>query len=246
MGAVGSAWAPAIAAYNPLLWYRQGAASGVVMGDDGSLGLDGTYIGGPTLGEPGAIIGDPDTSILLTQASGQCGVADSHSEAVTGLGAITALAWVKGTNKGVPPDVRGIFSDYDLNGGAGEISWRINTANNDITFSVREETTHTAFPATLSELESILFDGDWHLLGGTWDGAGDGFTRLYIDDALRAISASSLTTMNDASTSKVAVGCLHGSTASAFFWDGWQDEHVLIDSSLSLAEIQALYTAAGY
>jgi len=43
---------------DPVGYYRLGEASGTTAADASSLNLDGTYVGGPLLGRPGALAGD--------------------------------------------------------------------------------------------------------------------------------------------------------------------------------------------
>lgn len=47
----------------PVGYWRLGEAAGPTAVDSSGFGYDGTYKGSPTLGEPGAIVNDPDTAI---------------------------------------------------------------------------------------------------------------------------------------------------------------------------------------
>jgi len=54
-----------VLAKGPVGYWRLGEASGPTAADSSGNGYDGTYLGNPTFGEPGAIVNDPDTAIGL-------------------------------------------------------------------------------------------------------------------------------------------------------------------------------------
>lgn len=72
-------------------YWRLGESSGTTA--CASKGPDGTYAGGVTLAAPGAIAGDPDTSIALDGTSGRVAVNDAP--ALNPGGALSLEAWVK-------------------------------------------------------------------------------------------------------------------------------------------------------
>jgi hypothetical protein len=50
---------------NPISYWRLGESAGPTATDSGSAGADGTYVGGTTLSQPGAITGDADTAVYF-------------------------------------------------------------------------------------------------------------------------------------------------------------------------------------
>src|SRR4051812_1334419 len=57
-----SYYSSAVLALSPIAYYRLGESSGTTAADSSGNGLNGTYNGGVTLGQPGGIFGDPDTA----------------------------------------------------------------------------------------------------------------------------------------------------------------------------------------
>src|SRR5271166_1533419 len=56
----------AVLAKNPIAYWRLGEAAGPTAVDETGNGHNGTYIGIPTLGQPGAIQGDSNTAVQFT------------------------------------------------------------------------------------------------------------------------------------------------------------------------------------
>src|SRR5262252_10704946 len=54
-----------VLAKGPVAYWRLGEASGPTAADASCNSYDGTYLGNPTFGQPGAIVNDPDTAIGL-------------------------------------------------------------------------------------------------------------------------------------------------------------------------------------
>ncbi len=61
-GAALADYPSAIGALGPEGYWRLGESSGPTAADASGYGLDGTYTGAVTLGQPGALLGDPDTA----------------------------------------------------------------------------------------------------------------------------------------------------------------------------------------
>jgi hypothetical protein len=59
----GSAYRSAVLAMNPVAYWRLGETSGTTAVDETGNGHNGTYVGNPNLGQPGAIQGDPNTAV---------------------------------------------------------------------------------------------------------------------------------------------------------------------------------------
>ena len=61
-----SVYRAAVLADSPLAYWRLGETSGTVAHDETGNGHDGTYVGGVTLGQPGALTGDANTAVSST------------------------------------------------------------------------------------------------------------------------------------------------------------------------------------
>ncbi len=57
------AYSGVVLAKGPVGYWRLGEAAGPTAADASGNGYDGTYEGTPTFGQPGAIVGDPDTAV---------------------------------------------------------------------------------------------------------------------------------------------------------------------------------------
>ncbi len=79
-------------------YWRLGEPSGTTAVDLSGQGHDGTYVGGVTLGQPGAIAGDSNTAALFDGTTGHVVIPDSVD---WNLGDFTLEAWIKTTNAGV-------------------------------------------------------------------------------------------------------------------------------------------------
>jgi hypothetical protein len=93
----GSAYAAEVAKDNPLSWWRLGEKSGNVARDEQGV-RGGTYVGNVTLGEPGAIIGDPDTAAKLDGTSGCVRIADTFE--FEGKATFSIEMWIKPASVG--------------------------------------------------------------------------------------------------------------------------------------------------
>lgn len=68
-GGTGSQFASEVLADSPLLYWRIGESSGTTAVDSSGNGRDGTYFGSPTLGVPGMIRGDANTTASFLQST---------------------------------------------------------------------------------------------------------------------------------------------------------------------------------
>src|SRR6266851_2705427 len=60
------AYSAVVLAKGPVGYWRLGEAAGPVATDASGAGYDGSYLGNPTFGQPGAIAGDLDTAVGLS------------------------------------------------------------------------------------------------------------------------------------------------------------------------------------
>ena len=90
-----SLYRAAVLADSPLAYWRLGETGGTVAHDESGHGHDGTYVGGTTLGQPGALTGDPDTCARFDGTTGQVDVGAIFDFA--GTTPFSLEAWVYAT-----------------------------------------------------------------------------------------------------------------------------------------------------
>jgi hypothetical protein len=108
-------------------YWRLGESSGTTATDSSSAGHNGTYTGGFTLGQPGAVLGDSNTSVSLNGTTGKValpslGTASSWTiEGWTNLSGNAAgynALYASGNGARLLIQPNGVYAD-DLTGGAG-------------------------------------------------------------------------------------------------------------------------------
>ena len=85
-----SSYSSVVLADTPVVYWRLGESSGTTAFDSSGNGLDATLVGSPTLGAPGAITGDSNTSVGLDGVDD----AGTRSPVTTQLADVTLEAWV--------------------------------------------------------------------------------------------------------------------------------------------------------
>lgn len=206
-----------VLADEPAAYYRLDEASGTLCRDSSGNELDGTYTGGVTLGQAGALSGDADTAALMNGTSG-----DMRSLTVpTPAGAFSVEFWLKPS----------ALSNY--NQGIGAV-------NHWGAFLFHSEAGGGAFVGTdvatrfgPGETGVVLAVGQWSHIVYTYDGANG---RLYRDGALTAGPK--------AQTAPGAWGgftTCHTGIGTAI--EGTLDEVAIHPTALSAARILAHYEA---
>ena len=82
-----------VLADQPIAYWRLGEASGTTAADASGHNISGTYSGGVTLGQPGALSSDPNTAALFNGSTGVVNIADSAATRLNG--AFTIEFWGK-------------------------------------------------------------------------------------------------------------------------------------------------------
>lgn len=89
------AYREAVLAKNPVAYWRLGESTGTVAADETGNGHDGTYVGNPVLGQPGAISDDPNSAVQFTGASYvEIPTSPDFSQPTSGNG-LTVEAWMR-------------------------------------------------------------------------------------------------------------------------------------------------------
>ena len=205
----------------PVGYWRLNETSGTTALDLSAQGNHGTYIGGYTLGQTGALTGsgDSDPSIILDGTSGYVSVPDSGS-LVFGNGDFSIAAWVNTTATNTYVAVG------KYNGGGGDNYWLGFSNAGQAAFSI-------SGPTTYSPLNSN--DGQWHFLVGMRSA---GTISIYVDGAFQN------STMGNGAASPAGVFSIgRFGAGSNFFWPNGVDDVAVYNYALSSTQIANLYTS---
>jgi hypothetical protein len=212
-----SSYSSAISSTPGLVGYwRLGESSGTVACDS-TTHNNGAYVGGFTLGAPGAIAADPDTALTLDGSSGQVGVPAASSLNVGDT--FTIEAWVK----------RGA-----LNTGHNEViaskqegAWVL-MFNESNQLTLRRSNVANIATATVATTDTT----NWHYVVATKNGSS---VHLYLDGTDVTGTVSNQTIANN--TQPLAIG----QSAGGAFLKGSVDEVALYNTPLTPTQITQHY-----
>ena len=210
----------------PVAYWRLGESSGTSAADSSGNGRNGTYVGSPTFGAPGAVTGN--TAVTLNGSSqcvtyGGAGIPNGTNNAVS------VEAWVKTTT------TNGIIVARDDIGHGFMLT--IN-ATQGVTFTcyylLGGSRVAYSGPGAVS-------DGKWHHIVGTW-GAADAPPSLYVDGVLQTAATGGGYGGADTSSSGLVIG--RRGLASPTWFAGTVDEVAVYNYILPAARVAAHYNAA--
>jgi len=208
-------YAAGVTADAPVGWWRLGEASGTSAANQVSGATAGTYSGGFTLGQPGALLSDTNTAVLLNGTTGQVSVAH-YTNMNRNDGPLTLEAWIKRSRTGV--------SEAIMSKGTGAYELRITAAN---LLSLDKAGSGSDAVSSVA-----ITDTNWHYVAATKNG---GTIHLYLDgtDVTGTITHQGLSNNTSA--------FLIGADASTHF-QGTIDEVAVYSTVLSTTRIQAHYS----
>ena len=224
-----------VLADSPVAYWRLGEASGTVAVDE-TGSHDGTYLGSPTLGVPGALVGDTDTGVTFDGSNENVTVGDVLD---IGLSDRTLEAWFK--ISALPSSSAYVMSKAY----AGPDNGRYAAGRIDSTTGKCSAFLHlnaTGFQ-TAGSAASVV-DGEWHHLVAVLDRSAN--LDLYLDGTLEDSADISAGSGEDVQTPwPFLIGAYAGSdgTTPFLFFPGTLDEVAVYDTALSAARIAAHYDA---
>ncbi len=213
-----------ILADGPVSYWRLNETSGDIADDLVSVN-DGTYLGGVTLGAPGALVGDADLAAMFSQ--GNQTKVDVPFNPALNPAVFSIETWVKVT------------------GGTGHRSPMTSRADNPqrgYIFYAEPGNTWQFWTGTGAQVGWNIIPGPavrpntWTHLVGTYDGT---VKRFYID-GVEVGSNTSVFGPNDESTLRLGGGASE-SPVGNFFFEGSVDEAAVYDKVLTPAQILTHY-----
>jgi Concanavalin A-like lectin/glucanases superfamily/Bacterial Ig-like domain len=217
-----SPYKDAVMADSPRAYWRLGETSGTVAKDVSGNGNDGTYVNGVALGQPGRIMGDPDTSVNFDGVNDYMTVPNSSSLNITG--AVTVEAWVKRAKSGwqviagKPGNGQSRLENYAL--------WF--DSGNFVRAFFGDGTNYVNVSSTAP------LDTNWHKIAASYDNA---TVRLYIDGVQNATATS--TVQLTPNTLPLLAGRESGNT---FYMGGRLDELAVYASALPASRLLAHFS----
>ena len=225
---VGPNYRTTILGDSPLAYWRLGEGSGTTLVDQ-TGNHNGGYFGAPTLGTPGAIVGDADTSVTLDGSANKYGQATGWN--TVPAPPITIEAWIKWNGTSWPTNTS-ILGWFHQSGVMASRFWVSGNGVDNINLRIGFETGNANW-------NWVGENTSWHHLVGTHDGTN---ARLYFDGALVA-GPVAVPFSGGASDHPLWIGTgSDGGTTSAS-WPGSIDEAAVYNQALSAAQIQAHYNA---
>ena len=219
----GSGYRAQVLGDGPVGYWRLGELSGLVAADE-SGGVAGGFVGGVTLAQSGALLGDGDRAASFDGINDYVLVPSASSLDLT-VG-VTIEVWVKRSLSGVwqvivgkPGNGQSRYENYAL--------W-LDTGNRPIAyFGNGVGFVSVAAPA---------IDTGWHHVVATYDNA---TARIYLDGVLKTSAAS--TVALTASPGALNIG---RATTNNYFYGGLLDEIAIYPRALTAQQIQTHYTTA--
>jgi RHS repeat-associated protein len=212
----------------PTAYWRVGEAAGTTMTDATANANNGTYVGGFTLGQAGAIVGDTNTAVAFDGATGAASVPNAASLQVS---KISIELWVKKlaeTNYGMY-----VTKNWVANGGAGTGWFQLMNSGTSgrLEFRVTGDS-----PTALISNRTLALNAWYHVVA-TYDGSN---ARLYVNGALDSV-------LTIAGTPAQTTDPLYvGRRSDGYFNQAVLDEVAIYPSALSAAQVAAHWQAAGY
>lgn len=217
-----TSYADEVLSDNPTAYWRLGESSGTTAADEqGSW--DGTYVNSPTLGEPGALAGDSDTSVLFTRVDQDrvdCGKPHvNHAQ-------VSVECWLKTSTTGLHM----MFMTADS---SGDRNWHLYVSGGGETVTFVKI---GGGVVTLSGATQVI-DGAWHHVVATYDGS---TMRIYVDGSEDASTSAS----GDIAGSSVApLRISSNGRGNDDYFDGHIDEAALYDFALTATRVSDHYSA---
>jgi len=227
-----STYASTVMADGPNAYWRLGETSGTVAVDSTANANNGTYAGGVTLNQPGAIANDPNGAVLLNGTSGYAVAPSSTGLNLTG--ALSVEAWVKWS--ATASTAQNVINKGD---GATAAGTAFHLAYVPCSGCGLGLYTFIGNGYVCACQASPLPAGQWFHLVGTRSASGQ--LAFYVNGVLVASANDGGAALNSVA-SGVGVGASGGATG---FLNGSIDEAAVYPVALSAAQVSNHFQASG-
>jgi hypothetical protein len=217
-----SAYGQAVAADQPVGWWRLGEASGTTAIDQEGLN-NGAYSGGVTLGQPSLLAADANKAVAFNGSNGYVRV--PAAVAFNFTNAFSLEAWIKPTSLPTTGVFRSVLTKPE--------SYSLQFNGPRLEFTVIQSGTRRRLQTPSGV---IVAGGTYHVVG-TYDGTTQ---RLYVNGAL--VASAALTGPATVTSNAIHVGSWNGTME---YFAGTIDEPAIYGQVLSAAQVRAHYDAAG-
>jgi Concanavalin A-like lectin/glucanases superfamily len=210
---------------SPVAYWRFGEGSGPTAADASGNLNNGTYGGGFSLGQSGAITGDPNTAVRFTGSPSTGNVVVPDSASLDYGDSVTYEAWVKLLS--LPPSTSAGANIITKN--VGTMLMRIYPSG---VLALRQSGGGEIAQSTVA----LNADGKYHYLVGTKTGSS---VHIYIDGVDVTGTVANQTLTNNAS--QLVMG--HNPVSSNDGLDGYIDEAAVYSHALTASEVSGRYAA---
>ncbi len=230
-GTLAGSYEDLILSHNPTHYWRLGEAAdtnAVNLANPGTN--DGTYTGGFTLGEPGALFGDTDTALRLDGIDGYVAAGNLGNRPAQG----TIEFWMN------PAEIKSYPNAFSTSGAAGSNRGFRFEENGSGWFSVYagdDTGDYQSHAFTNPPTIELLTAGQWYHVVLTWDDTDNNITGY-----LNGVEAFNHTHSETFVTTFPAVELGRGQRTSRA-WDGLIDEVAMYSVALTEAQVEAHYLA---
>jgi Concanavalin A-like lectin/glucanases superfamily len=223
-GAAGSSgYREVVLADSPLAYWRLGEGGGATVARDEQGAHDGAYRGGVTLGQPGALVGDADTSAAFGGVDGLVSIPNGGLPEGGASFSLEAWTYCVGNSR------TGAIGYGTIMGSGADLNHRLlyNTGNGQLLtqFDGDFHSTTNASPVLNA----------WHHVVYTFDSSAS-TERLYLDGGLAGAHTTTLPTWN-------ASFDLGAYDAADYMWNGRLDEVAIYGTALSPGRVAAHFGA---
>ena len=216
----GSSYPTTVLALSPSQYFQLNETTGPTAFDSSSSAINGAYIGALTYATPGPLLDEPSTAISLPGGGASEGVSLPNPNAVSGT-SYSIDTWVyPGLNTGYMTIWGYNYSHRVLLNGSGQLL--------------------SQFSGSFYSKET-LSRNQWHDVVFVYN-ANQSTESFFIDGALDGTAA--LSNASGAFTAAYYLGQYDSSTN--YKWKGRLAQHAFYKTALTGAQVQQLYTAAGY
>lgn len=231
-GAAEATYVDAINVYNPTGYWRMGELSGSTAFDLSGNNVDGTYVGGVTLGQAGAIVGDDDTAVMFDAVTGYVHV--DSSDGIEIAGDVTVSLWI---------NVEELSGDqtiitYSASGNTAKTNtlYELSVGSDGLLTYRHEKGRGTDYTYTFTA--APLSAGTWYHVAFARSKTSKE-VKLYVNDT-NVDTFSYSQNPNNGKDSSLYIGSNLGTSD---FFGGRIDEVAIFDSTLDAFGIAAIYSA---